>query len=52
MELRSFKVKSIHMDHQDLSQEFFLKPNPKGAIGQQFIIEYQTAIDELMKTSR
>lgn len=52
MELRSFKVKSVHMDHQDLSNDYFLKPNPDGAIGHQYIIEYQTAIDELMKTSR
>lgn len=52
MELRSFKVKSVHMDHQDLSKEFFLKPTSQGAIGHQYIIEYQTAIDELMRTSR
>lgn len=52
MELRSFKVKSVHLDHQDLSKEYFLKPTPNGAIGHQFIIEYQTAIDELMKSSR
>lgn len=53
MELRSFKVRSIQVDHhQDIAKEFFLKPNPNGAIGQQYIIEYQTAIDELMKTSR
>ncbi|KAI7893447.1 uncharacterized protein EV154DRAFT_479451 [Mucor mucedo] len=52
MELRSFKVKSVHMDHQDLSKDYFLKPNEDGAIGHQYIIEYQTAIDELMKTSR
>ncbi|KAI8094222.1 hypothetical protein BDF21DRAFT_331557 [Thamnidium elegans] len=52
VELRSFKVRSIHIDHQDISKEFFLKPIPNGAIGHQYIIEYQTAIDELMKTSR
>lgn len=52
MELRSFKVKSVHLDHQDLSKEYFLKPTANGAIGHQFIIEYQTAIDELMKSSR
>lgn len=42
----------MDVDNEDLSQEFFLKPNPHGAIGQQFVIEYQTAIDDLMKTSR
>lgn len=52
MELRSFKVNSIMLDKQDMSQDFFMKPNPKGAIGQQFVIEYQTAINDLMKTSR
>lgn len=52
MELRSFKVKSVALDNQDLSTDFFLKPNSNGAIGHQFIIEYQSAIDELMKTSR
>lgn len=52
MELRSFKVNSMDLDSQDLSKEFFLKPNSNGAIGQQFVIEYQTAIDDLMKTSR
>lgn len=52
MELRSFKVRSVQMDHQDLSKDYFLKPNPDGAIGHQYVIEYQTAIDELMKTSR
>lgn len=52
MELRSFKVIPMDIDNEDLSREFFLKPNPNGAIGQQFVIEYQTAIDDLMKTSR
>jgi hypothetical protein len=39
-------------ENQDLQKEYFLKPVTNGAIGHQFIIEYQTAIDELMKTSR
>ncbi|KAI7905497.1 uncharacterized protein BX663DRAFT_499944 [Cokeromyces recurvatus] len=51
-ELRSFKVQSINLDQQDLSKEFFLRPISKGAIGHQFVIEYQAAIDDLMKTSR
>jgi hypothetical protein len=36
----------------DPSKELFLKPTPKGAIGHPYIIEYQTAIDELMQVSR
>ncbi|KAI9483555.1 MAG: hypothetical protein EXX96DRAFT_558627 [Benjaminiella poitrasii] len=52
IELRSFKVQSVNLDQRDLSKEFFLRPDPKGAIGHQYVIEYQSAIDELMKTSR
>lgn len=39
-------------ENQDLQRDYFLKPVANGAIGHQYIIEYQTAIDELMKTSR
>ncbi|CAO3664699.1 unnamed protein product [Rhizopus stolonifer] len=49
-ELRNYKVKSMQFDPNDLSR--LLKPTTTGAIGHQFIIEYQTAIDELMRTSR
>jgi hypothetical protein len=49
MELRNYKVKSMQFDP---SKELFLKPTPKGAIGHPYIIEYQTAIDELMQVSR
>ncbi|KAI8636468.1 hypothetical protein BD408DRAFT_426099 [Parasitella parasitica] len=52
MELRSFKTRSIAIEGQDLSTNFLLKPTPNGAIDHQFIIDYQSAIDELMKTSR
>ncbi|ORE10337.1 hypothetical protein BCV72DRAFT_221648 [Rhizopus microsporus var. microsporus] len=52
MELRNYKVRSMQFDHNDISKEFFLKPTSNGAIGHQYIIEYQTAIDELMRTSR
>jgi hypothetical protein len=36
----------------DTTSELFLKPTPSGVIGQNYIIDYQTAIDDLMKTSR
>ncbi|KAL9544193.1 hypothetical protein MBANPS3_007742 [Mucor bainieri] len=52
MELRSFKVKSVALDNQDISTDFLIKPSAKGAIGHQFIIDYQSAIEELLKTSR
>ncbi|KAI9247869.1 hypothetical protein BY458DRAFT_526835 [Sporodiniella umbellata] len=50
MELRNYKVKSIQFDISDVSK--LIKPTPKGAVGHSCIIEYQTAIDELMKASR
>ncbi|KAI8365051.1 hypothetical protein EDC96DRAFT_510303 [Choanephora cucurbitarum] len=52
MELRSFKVKSISLENANVPNELLLKPSLKGAIAHQYIIDFQTAIDELMKTSR
>jgi hypothetical protein len=53
-ELRSFKAKSVQYEAplHDTTSELFLKPTPSGVIGQNYIIDYQTAIDDLMKTSR
>ncbi|KAI8876796.1 hypothetical protein K501DRAFT_288716 [Backusella circina FSU 941] len=53
-ELRSFKAKSVQYEPplHDTTNELFLKPTPTGVIGQNYIIDYQTAIDDLMKTSR
>ncbi|KAI8986946.1 hypothetical protein BDB01DRAFT_784030 [Pilobolus umbonatus] len=51
IELRSFKARSLYIDKLDLQPEF-LKPNKQGAINQQHVIEYQTAVDELIRTSR
>ncbi|KAI8370242.1 hypothetical protein BD560DRAFT_396821 [Blakeslea trispora] len=52
MELRSFKVKSISLENANVPSELLLKPSSKGAIAHQYIIDFQTAIDELMRTSR